>query len=75
MCKRRGSYSFLAASVSSWASLWFFVLEIKGLSSEAMNELFGVTALVKQLDHEPETGTSKSFEATSIQEEPISTSH
>ncbi|KAK7432476.1 hypothetical protein QQZ08_001041 [Neonectria magnoliae] len=55
--------------------VWFFVPETKGLSLEAMDELFGVTELVKQIDHEPETGTHRSIDATSIREEPMSTKH
>ncbi|CAM1508072.1 Fc.00g049200.m01.CDS01 [Cosmosporella sp. VM-42] len=34
--------------------VWFFVPETKGLSLEAMDDLFGVTELGKQLDAEPE---------------------
>lgn len=48
--------------------VWFFVPETKGLSLEKMDELFGVTEMVKELDHEPETARPRS-----IREEPVST--
>ena len=35
--------------------VWFFIPETKGLSLEKMDELFGVTELVKRVDdHDPE---------------------
>jgi hypothetical protein len=35
--------------------VWFFIPETKGLSLEKMDELFGVTELIKKVDeHDPE---------------------
>ncbi|KAM0452295.1 hypothetical protein ACHAPV_008678 [Trichoderma viride] len=41
--------------------VWFFVPETKGLSLESMDDLFGVTELVKQVEAEPELGAPDSI--------------
>lgn len=41
--------------------VWFFVPETKGLSLESMDDLFGVTELVKQVEAEPEFGAPDSI--------------
>lgn len=41
--------------------VWFFVPETKGLSLESMDDLFGVTELVKQVEAEPELGAPESI--------------
>ncbi|KAF7545021.1 hypothetical protein G7Z17_g9503 [Cylindrodendrum hubeiense] len=53
--------------------VWFFVPETKGVSLEKMDDLFGVTELVKQLDNEPETGDMSDNKPHSIREEPVNT--
>lgn len=50
--------------------VWLFVPETKSPIVEKMDELFGVTELVKQLDNDSETGDTK---LRSIREEPVCT--
>jgi len=39
--------------------VWFFIPETKGVSLEKMDELFGVTEMLKQMDdHDPETAAA-----------------
>lgn len=51
-----GSFCFLMGLF-----VWFFVPETKGLSLESMDDLFGVTELVKQVEAEPEFGAPDSI--------------
>lgn len=41
--------------------VWFFVPDTKGLSLEKMDDLFGVTALAKQVDAEADVDRPKSI--------------
>ncbi|KAK5993690.1 MFS-type transporter qa-x [Cladobotryum mycophilum] len=41
--------------------VWFFIPETKGLSLESMDDLFGVTDVVKQVEAEPEFGRPASI--------------
>lgn len=49
-------FMFGSFDVLMFLFVFFFVPETKGLSLEKMDELFGMTETVKQLDAEPETG-------------------
>lgn len=67
-----GSFCF-----SMFFFVWFFIPETKGLSLERMDDLFGVTELVKKLEHDdneahahsPTTITELGDEKTAVREE------
>lgn len=55
-------FMFGAFDVLMGIFVWFCVPETKGVSLEKMDELFGMTEPLKQVDNEPEHGQPASVQ-------------